>query len=375
MYTQTETTEIDGCAPIYPSPSPDLVNATRNSAPAARTPARPRHVRRRLPGTALLARLVDDPALAPDWLQVGAAALGSAGRPDRGLSVRLLDVADLLAQLDRLYTARLAEVQQWFDSPAAAGCSLPATLPVWTETLFAEAGALMHGGILPEMAAMGTQILPMAQVDEAQRAWLQRHFMQHIYPLLTPLAVDPGRPFPFISSDSLNLLVELRRPEAAREARTTLFARVKIPSRTARLVAIPPQIVAHTPGAKSGPQVATYVYSADLVRFFVHELFPGVPVRHVYLFRVLRGETPWPDVARRGAGRYRRQEDRPAVRLDVERRMAEPVLRWLAEHLQIPPHGVIHHDGLLEISGLPAVARLADGAAASGVRPRLLGIK
>lgn len=368
MYTQTESTQNDDSSPIHPSPAPDLVTATRDRSPAARAPARPRRVRRRLPGTTLLARLVDDPALAPDWLQVCAAALESAAQPDRGLPARLLDVADLLAQLDRLYTARLAEAQQWFDSPAAAGRSLHATLPLWTEALFAEAGALLRGGLLPEMAAGGIRLLPVTQVDETQRAWLQCYFMQHIYPLLTPLAVDPGRPFPFISSDSLNLLVELRRPEAAREARTTLFARVKIPSRTARLVAIPPHIAAHAPGTKSGPQSATYVYSADLVRFFVHELFPGVPVRHVYLFRVIRGETPWPDVTRRGASRHRRQEDRPVVRLDVERRMAEAVLRWLAEHLQTPPHGVIHHDSLLEISGLPAVARLADGALAGAPR-------
>ncbi len=332
--------------------------------PAPRT-GRPRRKQRPLPGAALLARMAGDPAAAPDWLKFAAAELEAAGRPDRPLAARVADVNDLLSHLDRVYATRLPEVQQWFDSPHAAGRSLPSTLPVWTETLLAEAGALIGGRMLPELAAAGIDIRPVVQLDEGQRAWLHRYFMRQVYPLLTPLAVDSGRPFPYISSDSLNLLVELRRPEAAREDRALLFARVKVPPSTPRLVAVPTQVARFPSGDEPHLETKRYVSSADLVRFFVHHLFTGMPVRHVYFFRVVRGETPLPGAGRRAARRHRRQQDQPVVRLDVERRMAEPVLRWLMEHLHVPAHGVAHHENLLEPVCLPEVARILDEGATS----------
>jgi polyphosphate kinase len=285
--------------------------------------------------------------------------LESAGQAQRPLPVRLADVQHLLALIDRLYGVHLADVQRWFERPEAAGRSLHTALPHWTEVLLTETGALLREQLLPGLAGLGAEVLPVEQVDEAQRAWLHSYFTARVYPLLTPLAVDPGRPFPYISSDSLNLLVELHRPDASYEARTPLFARVKIPPTTPRLVALPMQS-----GVQDDAQPTRYVGSADLVRFFVHHLFTGVPVRQVYLFRVVRGETAWPGGGRRSTSRRRRHEDQPVVRLDVERRMAGPVLHWLMEHLHLPAHGVIHHDSLLELTYLPAAARLADGVMA-----------
>lgn len=331
--------------------------------PAAPRTGRTRRRQRPLPGAALLARMAGDPAAAPDWLKLAAAELEAAARPERPLAARVADVNDLLSHLDRVYATRLPEVQQWFDSPQAGGRSLLSTLPVWTETLLAEAGALIGGRMQPELAAAGIDIRPVVQLDEGQRAWLHRYFMRQVYPLLTPLAVDSGRPFPYISSDSLNLLVELRRPEAAREDRALLFARVKVPPSIPRLVAVPTQVARFTSGDEPHPEPQRYVSSADLVRFFVHHLFTGMPVRHVYFFRVVRGETPLPGTGRRATGRHRRQQNQPVVRLDVERRMAEPVLRWLMEHLQVPAHGVAHHEDLLEFVCLPQVVHLLDDGA------------
>lgn len=304
---------------------------------------------RRLAGAALLAALADDLSTAPEWLRAPVAALEAAGRPKRSLKARAGDLLQALTALDRLYLAHLPEVQQWFE---CAGYALDTALPRWTEALYAEGGALLRQQLLPKLAAVGVEILPVIQADERQRAWLHHYFTQSIYPLLTPLAVDPGRPFPYISSGSLNLLVELRQPDTrVRRERPTFFARVKIPASTPRLVAISAE------GAPAAGTAARYVCSADLVRYFVHHLFTGIPVHHVYLFRVLRGEIPLPGASKR-AGRHHRQEDRPVVRLDVERRMPDPVLRWLTEHLPIPAHGVTRHDNLLESTCLPAVVAL-----------------
>lgn len=349
-----------------------MTPVTESGVAASSRTARTRRAQRALPGAALLSRLVGDPAAAPEWLKLCAASLEDANNPRRKLLARLKDAAQVLHSLDRLYAARLGEVQQWFESPLAAGRTLAATLPLWMESLFSEVDELLRDRLLPGVAAAGTQLLPVDQVDEGQRTWLHQYFTHQVYPLLTPLAVDPGRPFPYISSDSLNLLVELRRPEALaaglRGERAALFARVKIPPTTPHLVAVPMQPASLSPEGAAPSRGARYVYSADLVRFFVDHLFTGMPVRHVYLFRVVRGATALPGTGGRAASRRRRQENQPVVRLDVERRMGEPMLGWLMEHLQVPAYGVTRHDNLLESAGLPHVIDLMEKPTASARR-------
>jgi polyphosphate kinase len=191
------------------------------------------------------------------------------------------------------------------------------------------------------------------QLDEWQREWLHGYFMERVYPLLTPLAVDPGRPFPYISSDSLNLLVELTRVDGPRN---NLFARVKIPRSSSRLVAVPSH-PEHGPVSSFAPTI--FVCSADVVRYFVRHLFPGMPVRHVYLFRLVRGDHALPGTSTAQAKRLRRMEDTPVVRLDVEQRMGAPVLDWLMEHVRLPRYALAQHDRLLDWSCLPdLVARV-----------------
>jgi polyphosphate kinase len=158
------------------------------------------------------------------------------------------------------------------------------------------------------------------------------------------------------------LLIELRRVEGAHGGslvdRNSLFARVKIPRSTPRLVAVPTQPPGRFVKNSSSPiaNPALYVCSADLVRYFVHHLFTGMPVRHVYIFRVVRGEQPLPG-AIQSSTRTRRQEDKPVVRLDVEQHMGEPVLNWLIEHLRVPRYALAQHDRLLDWSCLPSLVQ------------------
>jgi polyphosphate kinase len=141
--------------------------------------------------------------------------------------------------------------------------------------------------------------------------------------------------------------------------RNSLFARVKVPRATPRLVAVPTQ-----PHSAFAPII--YVCSADLVRYFVDHLFTGMPVRHVYLFRLVRGEQPLPGVNPMTATRPRRQEDKPVVRLEVEQRMAAPVLNWLMEHLRLPHYALAQHDHLFDWSCLPYLAERAASAKSQG---------
>lgn len=292
----------------------------------------------------------------PQWLLQPWLSLQSAAQRRRPLADRLADLSNVAQALDDLFAIHLPANAGWFQSAEAAGLSISEHLPRWVDELIGEATSIFLHQLRPELVADGIYVRSVAQLDEWQRDWLHQHFMQRIYPLLTPLAVDPGRPFPYISSDSLNLLVELHRVEGVRSGnlvdRSTLFARVKVPRATPRLVAVPTQ-------PSNGMSPTVYVCSADLVRYYVHHLFTGMPVRHVYLFRLVRGEQPLPGANAVAVTRTRRQEDKPVVRLDVEQRMGAPVLNWLMEHLRLPKYALAQHDRLFDWSCLPdMVARV-----------------
>ncbi|MCC6457134.1 MAG: hypothetical protein IT328_19425 [Caldilineaceae bacterium] len=348
------------------STDPSIVSSYRSyppsNAPVFHQPVVVRFPRRRVrpafdttQGLSLPARCFGAHRQLPEWLLQPWQLLQRAGKRRRPLAARLADLTNVAKALDDLFAIHLPAHADWFQSSEAAGLSIAESMPRWVDGLIGEATSLFLHQLRPDLVAEGITIKSVVQLDEWQRDWLHQHFMQRIYPLLTPLAVDPGRPFPFISSDSLNLLVELRRvedgPSGSPAERGALFARVKVPRATPRLVAVPT-----SPGSPVDNAPTLYVCSADLVRFFVHHLFPGMPVRHVYLFRVVRGEQPLPGATRAGSTRTRRQEDKPVVRLDVEQRMAEPVLKWLLEHLRVPRYALAQHDRLFDWSCLPDLA-------------------
>lgn len=328
-----------------------------------------------LSGAGLVTRCFGAGCELPGWLVQPGVTLEAVGERRRPIAARLGDLARMVDQVDDLFGVHLPLEWHRFkhntfepsSEKVAAGLCLHEVLPRWVDHLFEEATQVLRRQLLPDLAESGVVIKPVVQVDEWQRAWLHHYFTQRVYPLLTPLAVDPGHPFPFISNDSLNLLVELRRLDSnqggspdnsqswSQGERSSLFARVKIPHTAPRLIAVPNQPMARwsEPTLNNPATPTTYVWTADLVRFFVHHLFPGMPVRHVYLFRVVRGEAPLPGMTRPAPARHRRQEDRPVVRLDVEQRMGEPVLAWLTEHLRLPSYAVARHDNLLEWLCLP----------------------
>lgn len=289
----------------------------------------------------------------PEWLLQPWVLLQEVAQRKRPLTDRLDDLTKVAQAVDDLFAIHLPAKADWFKSKEAEGLSISKHLPQWVDELIAEATTLFMRQLRPELVAEGIYVRSVAQLDETQRQWLHQHFVQRIYPLLTPLAVDPGRPFPYISNDSLNLLVELGHVDGVRSGnvldRHSLFARVKVPRSTPRLVAVPSQ-----PTSDLAPTI--YVCSADLVRHHVHDLFPGMPVRQVYLFRLVRGEIPLPGVCTSTTARLRRQEDKPVVRLDVEHRMSDSVLNWLLEHLRVPRYALAQHDRLFDWSCLPDLA-------------------
>ena len=303
----------------------------------------------------------------PEWLFEPAELLELAYASNGSPALQLNALLRMAVQIDHIFAAKLPNLLLKPAYRNGHGAAMAGALPNWIGLLCQQATNLLHGQLLPALARDGLTVIPVTHVSEWQRTWLHRYFKQRIYPVLTPLAVDSGHPFPYISSDSLNLLVELTKPDVVTFDATPLLARVKIPGSTPRLVHMPdePSDGAGLPDTvMQGIGDSQHcVWSGDLVRYFVYDLFAGMPVKCVYLFRVLRAEMPLANGHDGMAGRSRRHANRPVVRLDVEQSISDEVLAWLVGHLDVPAYGIVRHANPLEFMCLPHLVGFLKAAA------------
>lgn len=295
----------------------------------------------------------------PDILAKPAYLLAEFKRDAHALPVRLRVLNMLTYALDMVYIHNLPGLieEARFDTNAATRVR---SLTAVTMQMLGEAVETMRSDILPALEARGLLLRSVEGCAPAERAWIRTVFTQRVRPLLTPLAVDAGRPFPQISAHSLNLLAVVQQPNSF-DIDMPSFARLKVPRKVPRLM----EVGAGTPSlwatqnatngngaAAEGHGPRTFVLSEDIVRAHVQELFPGVQVEGVYQFRILRGSHPsGTDVVGRHAA-LARQKAWPVVRLDVEPDMPAYVLRWLLENMAAPEAVVLRREAPLGIGSL-----------------------
>ena len=193
--------------------------------------------------------------------------------------------------------------------------------------------------VLPGLRAEGIQLLRYNQATDDERALLQRTFAEKVFPVLTPLAVDPAHPFPYISGLSLNLAVVVRNPGTG----TELFARVKVPQSLPRFLQVGPE---------------RFVPLEDVIAANLSDLFPGMDILQQHSFRVTRNEDVEveEDDAENLLKALERELNRrrfgPPVRLEVERSIDPYVLELLVRELGISEEEVFSLPGPLDLTGL-----------------------
>jgi polyphosphate kinase len=222
--------------------------------------------------------------------------------------------------------------------------------------------ALVAQGIRPLYRALGTtwknQLVPALdeeiglhvrdydELSAEQKGHLEDLFRTNIFPILTPLAVDPGRPFPFISNMSLSLAVLLRHPE--RDVQQ--FARVKVPTSRKRWLPLEAPL--------------QFVPIEQVIAHHADELFRGMIVEGVYAFRVTRNadvrrdEEEADDLLEMISERLRERRFAPVVRLEVEAAMPETVRDFLTDQLSIEAQDVYVSEGLIDYGDVTALADL-----------------
>jgi|HubBroStandDraft_4_1064222.scaffolds.fasta_scaffold08960_3 polyphosphate kinase len=200
----------------------------------------------------------------------------------------------------------------------------------------------------PELAERGIEILRWKELSAEERDALGELFAQRIYPVLTPLVVDPAHPFPFISGLSLNLAVMI----ADQRTDATVFARVKVPPLLPRFL---------------GLSQNRYVPIEDVIAAHLADLFGGVEVIEQHAFRVTRirdlevDEDITENLLQAMERELVRRRFEPAVRLEVENTMSADVLDRLVTELDIDARAVYRVPGPLDLGGLSAIGDLNIG--------------
>jgi polyphosphate kinase len=211
--------------------------------------------------------------------------------------------------------------------------------------LLQEQRRIFYEDIMPALVEAGIYILHYDQLTPEERDRLRAYFQAEILPVLTPLAFDPGRPFPHISNLSLNLGVAVSTGQG--ESR---FARIKVPPSLPRLVPV-----------QDGYR---FVWIEDVIAANLGVLFPGYQILEAYTFHVIRDadmeiqEDEAPDLLATIEQSLRQRRFGPVVRLAVDQAMSEPMVKLLTENLEVAPGDVYHLQPPLGMVSLWALHKL-----------------
>ena len=280
------------------------------------------------------------------WLSFNERVLELAEDESLPLLERAKFLAIFASNLDEFFMVRVAGLKRRIDAGIAVRAASGLMPRDLLELILSRTRLLMDrhatcfgDSVLPGLRAEGIQLLRYNQANDDERALLQRTFAEKVFPVLTPLAVDPAHPFPYISGLSLNLAVVVRNPGTG----TELFARVKVPQSLPRFLQVGPE---------------RFVPLEDVIAANLSDLFPGMDILQQHSFRVTRNEDVEveEDDAENLLKALERELNRrrfgPPVRLEVERSIDPYVLELLVRELGISEEEVFSLPGPLDLTGL-----------------------
>ena len=289
------------------------------------------------------------------WLSFDQRVLELAEDPMTPLLERVRFLAIFSSNLDEFFMVRVATLMSKIDSdistPNVAGITptaLMQEISQRTRALIDRAINTLHVDIIPQLKSAGIEFLDWAALDEIERDYVSKLFHERIFPVLTPLAVDPSQPFPYISGLSLNLAVIVKTPDTHEE----FFARVKVPEILPRFIAT----------AKSGS--TRFILIEDLISIHLQELFPGMEIEEHYTFRITRNQEieidddDSEDILLSLEQELSRRRFGPPVRLEVESGVDALLLERLANELGISDENIIYTPSPLDLTALNKIADL-----------------
>ena len=287
------------------------------------------------------------------WLAFNERVLELAEDDAVPLLERCRFLAIFSSNLDDFFMIRVATLKRKLESGVTkvntAGYSpiqLMSEISQKTQELLQRQSKVFHDEILPRLATHGIALAKWDSLDDAERTHVNQIFQSKIFPVLTPLAVDPSHPFPYISGLSLNLAVVVKKPESDDD----LFARVKVPSNLPRFVET----------GKSGTR--RFVTMEEVIIANLSELFQGMEIKDHYTFRLTRNadleleEEESEDLLASMEQELLRRKFGPPVRLEVDRDIQPELLVTLMDELNVKEEDISRYKEPLDLTGLNQLA-------------------
>ncbi|HLT79133.1 MAG TPA: RNA degradosome polyphosphate kinase [Ferrovibrio sp.] len=280
------------------------------------------------------------------WLAFNLRVMEEANNKRYPLLERVRFLSISANNLDEFFMVRVAglhgQVKAGIEEPSQDGLTPAQQLAVISEA----AADLMKRqqecwrGLSRELAEAGIHVLEPGQLTPDDRRWLEDYFLSHVFPVLTPLAIDPAHPFPFIPNLGFAMVMQMRRVRDGR----SLNALLPLPSQVERFVRLP------------GEEIR-FLTLENLVGLFLNKLFPGYEILGAGLFRITRDsdieiEEEAEDLVRLFETALKRRRRGTVIRLKINADMPDQLRKFVCEELEVPPQTVIGVEGLLGLADI-----------------------
>jgi polyphosphate kinase len=284
------------------------------------------------------------------WLQFNRRVLEEAQNESHPLLERLRFLSISASNLDEFYMVRVAgiygQVQAGVQTLTQDGLT-PAqqlrSINRFAASLVADKQACWRL-LREQMAQAGIHILEHKDLRGSERSWLQRLFMTHIFPILTPIAVDPAHPFPFILNRGLVLVVEMQRDSDGK----AMSGLIPIPGQLERFIRVGDTDPDH-------PAELRFIRLETMIGLFLDELFPGFEIKSQGAFRLLRDsdievQEEAEDLVRSFESALKRRRRGHVIRLELDAAMPNRLKRFVVEEMEVGEDAVFVKDGLLALA-------------------------
>lgn len=283
------------------------------------------------------------------WLQFNERVLSEAQNTAHPVLERLRFLSIAASNLDEFYMVRAAGIF----GQIAAGVTTPSQDGLTPKQQIAKINefvgklVVQKQGIwldlVKEMAEAGIEVINMDEASADELAWLEHEFMSHIFPILTPIAIDPAHPFPFILNKGLTLAVLMRSKKDGQ----SLSGLIPIPSQLQRFLRVDSD--------KNNNSEIHFVKIESLIAQFIDKLFPGFEVVSQGAFRVIRDsdielQEEAEDLVRSFETQLKRRRRGHVIRLELEGRMPEELQKFVIDELEVDDHHIFVKRGLLGVA-------------------------
>ena len=295
------------------------------------------------------------------WLDFNTRVLELAEDPDLPLLERLQFLSIVASNLDEFFMVRVAGLKRRINTgiaiPSAAGLTPEEQMEAISESahiLQDRQAEVFRDHVEPALRQEDLEIVRWEDLEQDVQQRLSAYFAHEVFPILTPLAVDPAHPFPYISGLSLNLAVIVRNPQTGKE----LFARIKVPDQLTRMVSIDGSRAANSPS-----RTARFIPLEAIIAEHLDMLFPGMEVAEHHLFRVTRNEDleveedDAENLLQALEKELLRRRFGPPVRLEVEDSINPAILDLLVSELRVDESEVYRLPAPLDLRGMSNIVK------------------